>query len=141
MSSFPPISTSWIYLAVPWACQKELEIHESLFWLNLFDQGVKRLHLFLFIFPKKKIDQSPHVLISHLVNDEQYFNLSILFVESVLIVKDLGIQYTKSCVLGLQTSEFIEHHKIVDVLINEVIAMVCLVPDKCNTNWCSLARN
>nr|XP_058962148.1 phosphatidylinositol N-acetylglucosaminyltransferase subunit H-like [Pocillopora verrucosa] len=43
--------------------------------------------------------------------------------ESVLIVKDLGIQYTKSCVLGLQTSQFIEHHKIVDVLINEVITM------------------
>ena len=94
-----------------------------------------------FHFSKKKIDQSPYVLISHLVNDEQYFNHSILFVESVLIVKDLGIQYTKSCVLGLQTSEFIEHHKIVDVLINEVITMVCLVPDKCNTNCCSLARN
>lgn len=43
--------------------------------------------------------------------------------ESVLIVKDLGIQYTKSCVLGQQTSQFIEHHNIVDVLINEVITM------------------
>ena len=44
--------------------------------------------------------------------------------ESVLIVKDLGVQFTRSGVLGLDTSQFIEQHKIVDVLINEVITMV-----------------
>ncbi|XP_078349374.1 phosphatidylinositol N-acetylglucosaminyltransferase subunit H-like [Oculina patagonica] len=43
--------------------------------------------------------------------------------ESVLIVKDLGVQFTRSGVLGLETSQFIEHHRIVDVLINEVITM------------------
>lgn len=45
--------------------------------------------------------------------------------ESVLIVKDLGVQFTRSGLLGLETSQFIEQHKIVDVLINEVITMVC----------------
>ena len=45
--------------------------------------------------------------------------------ESVLIVKDLGVQFTTSGLLGLETSQFIEQHKIVDVLINEVITMVC----------------
>lgn len=43
--------------------------------------------------------------------------------ESVLIVKDLGVQFTTSGVLGFETSQFIEQHKIVDVLINEVITM------------------
>lgn len=43
--------------------------------------------------------------------------------ESVLIVKYLGVQFTKSGVLGRETSQFIEQHKIVDVLINEVITM------------------
>lgn len=52
----------------------------------------------------------------------------IPFLESVLIVKDLGVQFTKSGVLGLETSQFIEQHKIVDVLINEVITMVCILP-------------
>lgn len=51
------------------------------------------------------------------------------FLESVLIVKDLGIQFTKAGVLGLETSQFIEQHKIVDVLINEVITMVCIFID------------
>ena len=53
----------------------------------------------------------------------------IPFLESVLIVKDLGVQFTKSGVLGLETSQFIEQHKIVDVLINEVITMVCILID------------
>ncbi|KAJ7323459.1 hypothetical protein OS493_031382 [Desmophyllum pertusum] len=43
--------------------------------------------------------------------------------ESVLIVKDLGVQFTRSGVLGVETSKFIEQHKLVDVLINEVITM------------------
>ena len=46
--------------------------------------------------------------------------------ESVLIVKDLGVQFTTSGVLGFETSQFIEQHKIVDVLINEVVTMVCI---------------
>lgn len=53
----------------------------------------------------------------------------IPFLESVLIVKDLGVQFTKSGVLGLETSQFIEQHKIVDVLINEVITMVYILID------------
>lgn len=44
----------------------------------------------------------------------------------MLIVKDLGIQFTTSGVLGFETSQFIEQHNIVDVLINEVITMVCI---------------
>ena len=51
----------------------------------------------------------------------------IHFVESVLIVKDLGVQFTTSGVLGLETSQFIEQHKIIDVLINEVITMVSIL--------------
>ena len=43
--------------------------------------------------------------------------------ESVLIVKDLGVQFTRSGPFGLQTL-VIEQHRIVDVLINEVITMV-----------------
>ena len=43
----------------------------------------------------------------------------------MLIVKDLGVQFTRSGVLGVETSKFIEQHKLVDVLINEVITMVC----------------
>jgi len=49
-----------------------------------------------------------------------YFNV---LRETVLIVKDLGIQFTRSGPFGLQTSHFIEQHRIVDVLINEVITM------------------
>lgn len=44
----------------------------------------------------------------------------------MLIVKDLGVQFTTSGVLGFETSQFIEQHKIVNVLINEVITMVCI---------------
>jgi len=51
------------------------------------------------------------------------FIKKIHFLESVLIVKDLGVQFTTSGVLGLETSQFIEQHKIIDVLINEVITM------------------
>ena len=42
----------------------------------------------------------------------------------MLVVKDLGVQFTRSGLLGLETSQFIEQHKIVDVVINEVITMV-----------------
>lgn len=49
-----------------------------------------------------------------------YFNVCR---ESVLLVKDLGVQYTRSGAFGLQRSQFIEQHRIVDVLINEVITM------------------
>ena len=42
----------------------------------------------------------------------------------MLLVKDLGVQYTRSGAFGLQRSQFIEQHRIVDVLINEVITMV-----------------
>ena len=45
----------------------------------------------------------------------------------MLVVKDLGVQYTRSGAFGLQTSQFIEQHRIVDVLINEVITMVLLL--------------
>ena len=45
------------------------------------------------------------------------------------MVKDLGVQFTTSGVLGLETSQFIEQHKIIDVLINEVITMVCILID------------
>ena len=44
--------------------------------------------------------------------------------ESVLVVKHLGIQFTRTGALGLQTSKFIEQHSVVDVIINQVIAMV-----------------
>ena len=63
-------------------------------------------------------------LATNLVHSEK-----IPFPESVLIVKDLGVQFTTSGVLGLQTSQFIEQHKIIDVLINEVITMVCILTD------------
>lgn len=43
--------------------------------------------------------------------------------ESVLVVKDLGIQLTRIGAFGLQTSQFIEQHRVVDVIINEVITM------------------
>ena len=52
---------------------------------------------------------------------------SLLIPQSVLVVKDLGVQYTRSGAFGLQTSQFIEQHRIVDVLINEVITMVLLL--------------
>jgi len=58
------------------------------------------------------------------------------FLESVLIVKDLGVQFTTSGVLGFETSQFIEQHKIVDVLINEVITMVCIKIDAVLTDCC-----
>ena len=47
--------------------------------------------------------------------------------ESVLVVKDLGIQFTRTGALWLQTSKFIEQHSVVDVIINKVIAMVCTI--------------
>lgn len=47
--------------------------------------------------------------------------------ESVLVVKDLGIQLTRIGAFGLQTSQFIEQHRVVDVIINEVITMVCTI--------------
>ena len=47
--------------------------------------------------------------------------------ESVLVVKDLGIQFTRRGAFGLQTSQFIEQHRVVDVIINEVITMVCTI--------------
>ena len=47
--------------------------------------------------------------------------------ESVLVVKDLGIQFTRTSALWLQTSKFIEQHSVVDVIINKVIAMVCTI--------------
>ena len=47
--------------------------------------------------------------------------------ESVLVVKDLGIQFTRTGALGLQTSKFIEQHSVVEVIINKVIAMVCTI--------------
>lgn len=43
----------------------------------------------------------------------------------MLVVKDLGVQFTRCGSFGMQTSQFIEQHRIVDVLINEVITMVC----------------
>lgn len=43
--------------------------------------------------------------------------------ESVLVVKDLGVQFTRCGSFGMQTSQFIEQHRIVDILINEVITM------------------
>lgn len=47
--------------------------------------------------------------------------------ESVLAVKDLAIQFSRTGALGLQTSKFIEQHSVVDVIINKVIAMVCTI--------------
>ena len=59
---------------------------------------------------------------------ESFFNSCYLFpTESVLVVKDLGVQFTRAGVFGRQRSQFIEQHRIVDVLINEVITMVCQV--------------
>lgn len=43
--------------------------------------------------------------------------------ESVLIVKDLGVQFTRSGRFGKETKQFIEQERIVDVIINEVITM------------------
>ena len=47
--------------------------------------------------------------------------------ESVLVVKDLGIQFTRTGALGLQTSKFIEQNSVVDVIISKVIVMVCTI--------------
>ena len=47
--------------------------------------------------------------------------------ESVLVVKDLGIQFTRTGALRLQTSKFIEQHSVVDVIISKVIVMVCTI--------------
>ena len=47
--------------------------------------------------------------------------------ESVSVVKDLGIQFTRAGALGLQTSKFIEQHSVVDVIISKVIVMVCTI--------------
>ena len=46
--------------------------------------------------------------------------------ESVLVVKDLGIQFTRCEIFGQKTKQFIEQHRVVDVIINEVITMVCI---------------
>lgn len=47
--------------------------------------------------------------------------------ESVSVVKDLGIQFTRAGALGLQTSKFIAQHSVVDVIINKVIAMYNII--------------
>lgn len=41
----------------------------------------------------------------------------------MLIVKDLGVQFTRSGRFGKETKQFIEQERIVDVIINEVITM------------------
>ena len=41
--------------------------------------------------------------------------------ESVLVVKDLGIQFTRTGALRLQTSKFIEQHSVVDVIIVQYV--------------------
>ena len=46
--------------------------------------------------------------------------------ESVLVVKDLGIQLTRCGIFGQKTKQFIDQHRVVDVIINEVITMVCI---------------
>ena len=56
-----------------------------------------------------------------------YSDVNSLPTESVLVVKDLGIQLTRIGAFGLQTSQFIEQHRVVDVIINEVITMVCTI--------------
>ena len=53
--------------------------------------------------------------------------MNSLPIESVLVAKDLGIQFTRTGAFGLQTSQFIEQHRVVDVIINEVITMVCTI--------------
>ena len=45
----------------------------------------------------------------------------------MLVVKDLGIQFTRCGVFGQKTKQFIEQHRVVDVIINEVVTMVCIV--------------
>ena len=56
-----------------------------------------------------------------------YSDVNSLPTESVLVVKDLGIQLTRIGAFGLQTSQFIGQHRVVDVIINEVITMVCTI--------------
>lgn len=46
------------------------------------------------------------------------------FAESVFVVKDLGVQFTRSGAFGVQMSQFVEQRRVVDVLITEVVTMV-----------------
>lgn len=60
------------------------------------------------------------VLLSLVCVKLSYVNISE---ESVLVVKDLGIQFTRCGIFGQKTKQFIEQHRVVDVIINEVITM------------------
>ena len=56
-----------------------------------------------------------------------WFPSDVFFPESVLVVKDLGVQYTRFGLCGIQATQFVEHHKVLDVVINEAVTMVILL--------------
>lgn len=51
---------------------------------------------------------------------------SIYLSEKILVIRSMGLQIQTSYLLGQEKTNFIPQQKIVDIVINEAISMVCM---------------